>query len=341
MTPGTAARLVVVTQPIGGASGAVLATQPVVHVRDAQNNTVLTSNAPVTASIFSGAGTLGGTVTVNAVAGVATFGNLTLAGQVSSTYVLRFTSGSLTLIDSNSLNLSGPGVATQLVLTTQPVAGISGAAFTTQPRLEIRDSGGNVVTSSTDEVKATILTGTGGVLSGGATVNASGGFVSFSNLSLAGLVGTSYIIQFSSSGMASVSSNSVSVAGPGTAALLAIVSQPVGGSSGGPLATQPVIAVRDTGGNTITSSGVQVSVAISSGSGGTLTGTTSINASAGMAMFSGLTFAGTVGVNYKFMFSAPGLVAATSNDVTVSAGSPGQLLVTTQPVGGLSGGQLT
>ncbi|NBO63883.1 MAG: hypothetical protein EBU88_03335, partial [Acidobacteria bacterium] len=345
ITPGAPARLAVSTQPTGAASGAQLTNQPVVLVLDAQNNTVTTSTAPVTVSIFSGGGVLGGTLTVNAVAGVATFNNLTLAGLISSSYVLRFTSPSLTTADSNSLNLSGPGTATQLILTTQPVPGPSGTPFTTQPALEIRDSGGNVVTNSTATVTATILSNPDGrgLLTGNAPVNATGGLVNFSGLALAGKIGTSYVVQFSSSGMTSANSNSLSVTGAGAASVLEIVSQPVAGASGTPLSSQPAVAVRDTGGNTITSSAEQVSVSISSGTGGTLTGTTSINANNGVAVFSGLTLAGIVGTNYKFIFTAccKPLMSVTSDNVTVTPGTPGKLVITTNPVAGFSGGLMT
>jgi hypothetical protein len=90
--PGAGAQLSITTAPVGGASGAALGTQPVVKVLDAAGNVVTGSTAAVTVAIQSGTGgTLGGTTTVNAVAGVATFSSLTLAGVVGSNYVLRFT----------------------------------------------------------------------------------------------------------------------------------------------------------------------------------------------------------------------------------------------------------
>jgi hypothetical protein len=85
VTPGAATQLALTTAPVTGASGAALATQPVVTIRDAQGNTVTASTAAVTVAIQSGTGgTLGGTTTVNAVAGVATFSGVTLAGVVGT-----------------------------------------------------------------------------------------------------------------------------------------------------------------------------------------------------------------------------------------------------------------
>ena len=94
-------------QPVGGASGAQLAMQPVIRVQDASGNTITTDNTTqITVAIFSGTGgTLGGTQLVTVVAGVATFTNLTLTGTVGENYVLRFTSTPV-LTPVNSANVT-------------------------------------------------------------------------------------------------------------------------------------------------------------------------------------------------------------------------------------------
>ena len=95
-TPATA--VLMTTQPVGGTSGAALATQPVVRLVDATGNTVTHSTASVT--VTASGGTLGGTTTVTAVNGVATFTNLT--HTTAGTYTLTFTSTSLTSVTSAS-----------------------------------------------------------------------------------------------------------------------------------------------------------------------------------------------------------------------------------------------
>ena len=113
---------------VGGVSGALLATQPVVAVQDAQGNTVTTDNTTtVTVAIFSGAGgNLGGTLTKTAVNGVATFTNVTLSGIVGTNYVLQFASNpALTAVNSNNVTVTA-GPATKLGILTQPVGGVSG-----------------------------------------------------------------------------------------------------------------------------------------------------------------------------------------------------------------------
>jgi hypothetical protein len=93
------------TQPVGGSSGAALTTQPVVRIVDATNGTVTNSTASVT--VTASGGTLGGTTTVTAVNGVATFTNLT--HTTAGTYTLTFASTSLTSVTSASFTT---GVAT-------------------------------------------------------------------------------------------------------------------------------------------------------------------------------------------------------------------------------------
>ena len=66
------------TSPSNTVAGAIFATQPVAVIVDAGGNTVTSSTAAVTVSVASGSGTLSGTMTVAAVAGVATFGGLTI-----------------------------------------------------------------------------------------------------------------------------------------------------------------------------------------------------------------------------------------------------------------------
>jgi hypothetical protein len=101
---GQATRLVITTQPTGAQTGTQLLTQPVVEVRDANNALVSASSAPVTVAIASGSGSLSGTVTVNAVNGVASFNNLVITG--TGDHTLQFTSTGLTSATSSTINIT-------------------------------------------------------------------------------------------------------------------------------------------------------------------------------------------------------------------------------------------
>ena len=111
LAAGTASKLVISRQPIGGTSASALGTQPIVRVSDSGGNLTNTSNKQVTASLFSGAGALSGTViaTTNT-SGIATFTNLVVTGD-TGLYVLRFTDttggSALTLVNSNSFSITG------------------------------------------------------------------------------------------------------------------------------------------------------------------------------------------------------------------------------------------
>ena len=76
-----------------------------VSVEDDYGNVVGTDNSSVTVAIGTnpGGGTLGGTVTVAAVNGVATFSNLSI-NKAGTGYTLTATDGSLSGATSNSFN---------------------------------------------------------------------------------------------------------------------------------------------------------------------------------------------------------------------------------------------
>lgn len=95
--------LEITTQPAGAVSGAAFAVQPVVTVRDARGNTVTTATLAVTAALGSGTGSLGGTATVAAVAGVARFTDLSITGVGAHTLV--FTAPGLSGVLSTGLSV--------------------------------------------------------------------------------------------------------------------------------------------------------------------------------------------------------------------------------------------
>ncbi|HLG05316.1 MAG TPA: hypothetical protein VI383_04120, partial [Gemmatimonadales bacterium] len=324
VTAGAAAKLGIQTQPVGGQSGAALATQPVILIQDAQGNTVTTDNATqVSVAISAGAGgALGGTQAVTAVNGIATFTNLTLAGTVGENYVLQFTSNPvLTAANSNNVNVTA-GAATKLGIQTQPVGGQSGAVLATQPVILIQDAQGNTVTTdNATQVSVAISSGAGGALGGTQAVTAVNGIATFTNLTLAGTVGENYVLQFTSNPvLTAANSNNVTVTA-GAATQLAIQTQPVGGQSGNALNPQPVILIQDAQGNTVTTDNTtEVTVTIFSGVGGSLGGTQMVTATAGVATFTNVTLTGTVGENYVLRFSSnPVLTPVNSNNVTVTA----------------------
>ncbi len=330
----TAASLQVQTQPAGAASGAAFTTQPVVRVLD-NAGLVIASGAnatlAVTASIGSGGGTLGGTVTVNAVAGVATFTNLAITG--TGAHTLSFATVTPALTGTSASFTVGAGAPAQLGVFTQPAGAVSGVAFTTQPVIEIRDAGGNRVTSATTAVTAAIASGSGALV-GTATVNAVAGLATFTNLRLDGT--GAHTLTFTAGGLTAATSNSITVSQ--TAASLQVQTQPAGAASGAAFTTQPVVRVLDNAGLAVTTGAgatAAVTAAIATGS-GTLGGTVTVNAVNGVATFTNLAITGTGAHTLSFSTVTPALTV-TSASVTVGAGAPTQLGVFTQPAGAVSG----
>ncbi|MCA8915641.1 MAG: hypothetical protein KDB90_09540 [Planctomycetes bacterium] len=96
---GVAPTLRVLKQPIGGLTSTALYQQPTVEALDASGSRDTSFNGPVTVSMFGGAGAtgqLGGTLTVNAVNGLASFTDLvgTQTDSLYAMYNLKFsTSG--------------------------------------------------------------------------------------------------------------------------------------------------------------------------------------------------------------------------------------------------------
>jgi len=178
---GPATKGLMTTQPSGAVSGAAFTTQPVVRVTDVDGNTNTSFTGNVVASIATGTGTLGGTTTVAAVSGVATFTNLVITGTTGN-FTLRFTPASLTAVDSSSFALEAPPAAAKIAITRAAVGTQRRAAFTTQPQVTIQFANNETVTASSAVVTASISSG--GTLVGTTTATASSGVATLAILVL-------------------------------------------------------------------------------------------------------------------------------------------------------------
>ncbi|MEO8201940.1 MAG: Ig-like domain-containing protein [Gemmatimonadota bacterium] len=104
---GGATRLALGAQPTTTAAGAVISPAVTVLVQDASGNTVAGANNSITIALAanSGGSILAGTLTVNAVNGVATFADLSL-DKVGTGYTLAATATGLTGATSNAFNVT-------------------------------------------------------------------------------------------------------------------------------------------------------------------------------------------------------------------------------------------
>lgn len=199
---GVATKAMMTTQPSGAVNGVSFTTQPVVRITDANGNTNTSYTGNVVVSKTTGTGTLSGTLTVAAVAGVATFTNLSIIGTVGN-FTLTFTPSSsptsLTSVVSSSFSLT-VGAPTKVTFNrTAPTSTLANSAFTIQPIAAIKDSGNNTVTASTAVITATVSAG--GTLIGTSTSTAVSGVATFTNLGVDGAGGTTQTITYTADGL--------------------------------------------------------------------------------------------------------------------------------------------
>jgi hypothetical protein len=116
INPGTAAKLVFITQPANTNAGSVINGPPNVAVQDSFGNTVSSAFAAVRMSIAGnpGAATLGGTTTRSTSSGVVNFTDLTI-DQPGYGYTLTASATGLAVATSSSLNVSAANTATLVV----------------------------------------------------------------------------------------------------------------------------------------------------------------------------------------------------------------------------------
>jgi hypothetical protein len=211
--PSAANKLAFTIQPSGAIAGMPFNTQPVVTVQDINGNPITNSAVPVTLAIASGisGAALSGTITVNAVNGVATFSGLNI--NLAGSYTLSAASSGLTTVNSTAFSVV-PGAAAKLVFTTQPIGAKAALPFATQPIVTVQDSLGNTVSGSAAAIALAIGTNpASGTLSGTTTVNAVNGAAAFSGLTISA-AGNGYTLTAVSSGLTTANSNGFNIAAP-------------------------------------------------------------------------------------------------------------------------------
>ena len=225
--------------------------------------------------------------------------------------------------------LAGPPV--RLGFVVQPPSAVAGGSRIRPPlRVAIFDSAGAQVPAS-DSVTLSLLRGPeGGVLSGRLTVAAIAGVATFDSLTL-NLRGTYTLLATAQAqGVASATSNDVSVQ-PGPAARLGFRIQPTNLARGDLFLRPPQVVVQDSGGNFVNGvSGWPVTIAVSGTSASaTATGTLTQTTIGSAAVFRDLKFpAAGEGLSLTATTSAPGIIAATSAPFAVrEPGPPARLRI--------------
>ncbi len=227
VTPASATQVAITTEPpssVTAGTGFSLEAA----IADAYGNVETSASNTVSVALASGptGATLGGTLSVTASDGVATFSGLTLT-QAASGDTLQASSSGLSSATSSAITVT-PAAATKLVIAQEPPASVTvNSAFGLQATIE--DAYGNVETSATSTVKVALDNNPGGAKLGGtASVKASKGVATFSGLTIS-KTGSGYTLELTSSGVASAITTAINVTTSGdsvTAAATPVTSAP-------------------------------------------------------------------------------------------------------------------
>ena len=207
--------VVVTAQPpatVAAASPFVLTVQ----AEDSSGNVNTSFNGTVTVALAPnpGGANLGGTLSVMAKRGVATFPDLTLDGKVGTGFTIVVTSSDLPPTLTNSIDLT-PGSASQLVITQSPIGVLVGAGFGLVVAAE--DQFGNVNPAFGGSVNVAILNNPAGATLGGTlSETLQGGVATFSGLTL-NKPGIGYTLRVSGNGLTAAASTPFIVTVVGTA----------------------------------------------------------------------------------------------------------------------------
>lgn len=313
---GQAAKLGFGQQPSNAVVNATIAPPVTVYVQDANGNTVTTDNSNVTISINTGSGTLAGTLTRQAVNGVATFNDLSI--NTAGAFTLKVVDGSLTQAASNSFNITASQQATKLGFIQQPTNTTAGNTINPAVTVAVQDSGGNTVTTDNSTVTIALYSGTG-TLAGTLTAQAVNGIATFNNLSMT--AAGAKTIQATDGSLTAATSGSFNI-NPAAANKLAYQQQPTNATAGSSISPAVTVLVQDTYGNTVTTDTSSVTVALNSGT-GTLSGTTTVAAVSGIATFNNLSV-NLVGAKTLRVTDAS-LTAATSSSFNITAAAASKL----------------
>lgn len=326
VTLGAPALLEFIQQPGTGEAGSAIAPPITVAIEDAAGNRIVSATAAITLALtLSADATLGGTVTVNAVNGLATFGDVSVS--TSGDYSLTAASAGLTSVTSTSFVIR-PRPATRLAFVAQPVKTEVGSSLGTVT-VELQDATGARVTGQTAAISLAIGTNPGqGSLTGSTTETTAGGLATFTGLRI-DRIGNGYTLIATANGLTTAISDPFGITA-GAASQLTFSQEPPGTVTVGETVSPELsVQLRDAGANAVSQAGWEIVLTMSGG--GVLTSASATTDASGLATFTGLVATAKTQTGYRFTANSPGLGPATSQTFEVIAGAATQLAFLTQP----------
>jgi hypothetical protein len=322
--PSDPVQLAILAQPVSGIAGAALVPALIVAVQDIEGNTVPSYTGAVSLAFADvGDATLGGTTTVNAVAGLATFADLSI--DLTGTYALVASSDTL-LVAATAPIAIAPAAASTTEIVAQPTDGVAGVplpafsavALDAFANLATDFVGVVTITAERDGVPANVLVA-------GDTVTAIDGVATFNAVRIDSAGTYTLVLDFGSIGTIETTAFTVVPAAASTIALLDGDAQ--GGVVSGALAAPLRVRVTDDFGNGI--GGVDVTWDIVTGL-ATLSATVVPTDADGIAATTVLL--GLIPSTIEVTASAAGLVGSpVSFTASATAGAATQLTMETEP----------
>lgn len=307
--------LAVTVQPVPGTnSGDVLATQPVVTLKDQFGNVCssgVSAGASVSVGAKAGTGsyTLGGTTTLTAVSGVVTFTDLTMSLLTVGNAAMTFSSGSS--VDSNTFNVPLNAAIALTADTTSnnvdndiEITFVDNATFRTAIT-NVSYNGHNLTTNQYS------------ITAGKITLKPSNSDNTFIRTA-----GTGNVVVTATGFNNSLVAQTLDA---GVVASLVVSTQPQpGAASGDALTTQPIVTLKDQYGNTCSSGPSTTETVVASSKSGTgsysLGGTNSKTTVNGVATFSDLTITLLTAGNAAMTFTSTASVDSSTFNVPQIAG---------------------
>jgi subtilisin-like proprotein convertase family protein len=316
VTPVAASQLVISSQPpatvtAGTTFGlSVTAEDPFGNVATSFNGSVVLALAANPST-----GSLGGNLTATASQGQAAFSGLYL-DTAASGYTINASSSNLVSATTKPITVTPAAAASLIVTIPPPTTMSSGALFGLQ--ISALDAYKNLATGFTGSVTIALASNPGGgsLIGGPFMVNAVAGVANFT----AGITtqsAGSYTLQATSPNLTPVTTGAITVI-PAPATKLAVTTQPPSTVAAG-AAFGFVVAAKDQYGNVAQNFSGTVSIAVASGSGSTLGGTTTVTASKGQATFANLTLTASSSP-VTLLVTSTGLTGTMTNPITVTTG---------------------
>jgi len=231
------------------------------------------------------------------------------AGEQTTTAAVDGLSGSPVTF----VSIATDGTTPSLAVATQPSSTAqSGVAFGVQPVVQLKAPNGSDKHQAGVAVTASLASGTG-TLAGTITEQTdANGTATFTDLSITGSAG-SYTLRFAAAGVIPAISSGITISGGSGSSIVLTTNPPTTALDGEVFdpSVQPVVQVKDAGGNA--AAGVEVTASVSGGP-GTLQGTTTATTDAqGLATFGDLGISGAGSTTLAFSTGSASVTAAPVN----------------------------